>query len=47
MAEESEAQQQMAHLDFAVNDWKRAVEHAISAEHRSQLSSFPMTGESC
>ena len=27
--EESEAQQQMAHLDFAVNDLERAVEHAI------------------
>lgn len=28
--EEPEAQQQMAHLDFAVNDLDKAVQHAIS-----------------
>ena len=27
--EEPEAQQQMAHLDFAVNDLEKAVKHAI------------------
>jgi predicted enzyme related to lactoylglutathione lyase len=27
--EESEAQQQMAHIDFAVNDLEKAIKHAI------------------
>ena len=45
--EEPDAQQQMAHIDFAVNDLERAAQYAINAVLQWQMNNFLMIGELC
>lgn len=43
--EKPEAQQQMAHLDFAVNNLEEAVQYAIQCGQQWQRNNFLMGGE--
>jgi len=47
VAEEPEAQQQMAHMDFAVNDLENAVQYAIHCGAAIADKQFSEDGELC